>query len=238
MKILLIMPNSESHYFVPPVGLGYVAAALKKKCFEVELIDGVKEGLTVEKLSEKIPKNTPDVIGISFFSCDFLTIKAYVEAIRKISANIIIILGGPHITGVREQIFADLNSINFAFIGETETYFPLFLEKLQKGEDFHQIPGLIWKEGEKVHTNPAYLEEDLDKVGIPAWELMDPRTYPKAPQGAVFRNWPIGTILTSRGCPYNCTYCAGKLTTGQRIRKRSIANIMEEVELLYNQYGV
>lgn len=248
MKVLLISPFSESHYFVPPVGLGYVAAALRKKGFEVELLDGVREKLTLQGLSEKISKNPPEVIGISFFSCDSSVIKAYVRAIREISAEIIIILGGPHVTGVREQIFEDFPHINFAFVGETETHLPVFLEelqndssqkgKLQNEKDYSRIPGLVWKNGSKVQVNPAFLEENLDKMGIPAWDLMDPRTYPKAPQGAVFRNWPIGTILTSRGCPYNCTYCAGKLTTGQRIRKRSIGNIMEEMELLYNHFGV
>ena len=238
MKVLLISPMSESHYFVPTVGLGFLATALRKNNFNVGLIDGVKSRLTVEKLSRIILKNKPDVIGISFFSCDFSIIKEYVNKIKEINKETIVILGGPHITGVKEQIFEDFENIDFAFAGETETNFPIFLRKVDRKEDYSDTPGLIWKEEKKIKSNPIYLEENLDDLGLPAWDLMDPRTYPKAPQGAVFRNWPIGAIMTSRGCPYQCTYCAGKLTTGQKIRKRSIDSIMKEVDLLYNKYGV
>ena len=83
MKVLLISPMSESHYFVPTVGLGFLATALRKNNFNVGLIDGVKSRLTVEKLSRIILKNKPDVIGISFFSCDFSIIKEYVNKLKK-----------------------------------------------------------------------------------------------------------------------------------------------------------
>ncbi|MCK4669676.1 MAG: B12-binding domain-containing radical SAM protein [Nanoarchaeota archaeon] len=238
MKVLLLKPYSESHYFVSPVGLGYLVSALRKHDIDVELIDGVKDQFTVRRMKEKIKKNPPDVIGISFFSSDFSVIKEYVNAIKEINKEILVILGGPHVAGVKKQIFEDFNNIDFAFAGEAETHFPLFLKKIQNNEDYTDTPGLIWKDRDQIKMNPSYFEEDLDKIGLPAWDLMDPRTYPKAPQGAVFRNWPIGSIVTSRGCPYQCTFCAGKLTTGQRIRKRSIENIMEEIELLYNKYGV
>jgi radical SAM superfamily enzyme YgiQ (UPF0313 family) len=149
-----------------------------------------------------------------------------------------VILGGPHVTGTGTQIFEDFKNIDFAFAGETEVFFPIFLENLKNKKDYSNTPGLIWKEKNKIKSNPIYLEPDLDKLGIPAWDLMDPRKYPKAPQGAVFRNWPIGSIMTARGCPYMCTYCAGKITTGRKIRKRSIKSVMDEIELLYNKYGV
>lgn len=238
MKILLINPLSESHYFVPPVNLGYLVTALRNSDFEAKLIDGVKDHLTVEDLKEIILLDKPDVVGISFFSCDFSIIKQYVGVIKELDKDIVVILGGPHVSGVKEQIFEDFNNIDFAFAGESETSFPLFLKNIKNKIFYPKIPGLIWRDNDKTFSNPSQVEEDLDRIDMPAWDLMDPRTYPKAPQGAVFRNWPIAPIVTSRGCPYQCTYCAGKLTTGQKIRKRSIKNIINELKVLYNQYGV
>lgn len=238
MKVLLIKPLSESHYFVQPIGLGYLATSLRKENFKVGIIDGVKDNLTLKKLRYVLIKNKPEVVGISFFSCDFSMIKKYCKVIKATDKNIILILGGPHVTGVKEEIFDDFPLIDFAFAGEIETVFPQFLKKVQNKKDYSKTPGLIFRKKGKIVSNAPVVEEDLDKLGIPAWDLMDPRKYPKAPQGAVFRNWPIAPIMTARGCPYQCTYCAGKLTTGQRIRKRSIANIMEEVDLLYNEYGI
>ncbi|MBU3957488.1 MAG: B12-binding domain-containing radical SAM protein [Nanoarchaeota archaeon] len=256
-KILLVYPNSPTHYVVPPIGLGYLATALRKGGFEAGILDGIKEKLNLEKLEGKIKEWKPDVIGIQVFSCDAHTVKEYVSKIRDIDRNILIIIGGAHVSGVGKEVFDYFRGIHFAIAGEAETAFPLLLKTLgnrvsggaenpagfsceiNSGEkDLDMVPGLIWKRGEHIIANAQKFEEDLDALGFPAWDLMDPRTYPQAPQGAVFRNWPIAPILTSRGCPYRCTYCAGHLTTGYNIRFRSIEKVLEEIEMLYRDYGV
>lgn len=255
MKVLLINPYSDTHYFVPPVGLGYLATALRKNDFEVVVIDGVKDKLFPEKLKGIIQKIAPDVVGITVFSCDFKMVKTYVGIIKRNFPEMTVVLGGPHVSGVKDKIFEDFPEIDYAMRGECEISFPILLKNIEAGitgsknerirasrkfsiQNFGSISGLIWRENEKIMMNPVVFEENLDQFGFVAWDLMVPRTYPQAPQGAVFRNWPIAPILTARGCPYNCTYCAGKITTGQRIRKRSVKHVMEEIKLLYNKYGV
>ncbi len=255
-KILLVYPNSPTHYVVPPIGLGYLATALRKNGFEASILDGIKEKLDLGRLDKAVKRLKPDVIGIQVFSCDAHTVKEYVFRIRNIDKNILIVAGGAHVSGVGKEVFDYFQGIHFAIAGEAETAFPMLLKilgnkvsgyaekqgfscEINSGEnDLEKVPGLLYKKGDKIIANAPKFEENLDELGFPAWDLMDPRTYPQAPQGAVFRNWPIAPILTSRGCPYRCTYCAGHLTTGYNIRFRSIEKVLEEIEMLYNDYGV
>jgi len=238
-KVLLVYPNSPTHYVVPPIGLGYLATALRKNGFDVGILDGIREKLNTEKLEKRIRELKPDVVGIQVFSCDAHTVKEYVAKIREIDRNILVVVGGAHVSGVGKEVFDYFGGIHFAIAGEGETAFSMLLKKVGAGEkNLEDVPGLIYKKGDKLIANAPKFEEDLDALGFPAWDLMDPRTYPQAPQGAVFRNWPIAPILTSRGCPYRCTYCAGHLTTGYNIRFRNIEKVLDEIEMLYRDYGV
>lgn len=247
MKIFLVVPYSESHYFVPPIGIGFLVTSLRRKGFkDSHIIDGVKEHLTLEKFKSLILSKNPDVVGIQVFSSDVAMCQKYAKLLRKISPNTILIIGGAHVSGVGKEIFNDFPEAHFAFRAEAEKGLPMLIKLLEGGrlvkksiafEYLEKIPGLIWKNKNKIILNDIYLEHNLDSLGLPAWDLMDIRTYPQAPQGAIFRNWPIAPILTSRGCPYNCTYCANKLGMGQVVRSRSINNIIKEVKLLYYTYG-
>jgi radical SAM superfamily enzyme YgiQ (UPF0313 family) len=226
---------------VPPIGIGYLITALRKNSFSVSFVDAVKDKVLPVKLLNIVGKIQPDIVGFTVFSCDIAIVKEYVNMIRIKFPNILIVLGGPHVSGVKEEIFEDFPKIDYAMCGECEVSFPILLNELKKpnkSRNFEKIRGLIYKKKEKIIVNSILFEEDLDKLEFPAWDVMIPNTYPQAPQGAVFRNWPIAPILTTRGCPYNCTYCAGKITTGQRIRKRSLSHVLEETEMLYKKYGV
>ena len=73
---------------------------------------------------------------------------------------------------------------------------------------------------------------------MPSWDLLRPDTYPLAPHGGFFKNYPIAPIIITRGCPFACTYCAGYLVSGKKIRHRSIDKVIEEIEVLYHKYGI
>ncbi|MDD5331742.1 MAG: radical SAM protein [Candidatus Nanoarchaeia archaeon] len=239
MKTLLLTAMADTHYVVPPTSLGYLAGAVRNAGHEVSIIDGTKEKLTPKKLHEELKKINPEVVGMTVFSCDVNVVAGYIKAIKAFNKNIKIILGGPHVSGVEEEIFENFPEIDFAITGEAEAGFPMLLENIQNNKkNYSKIPGLIWKEDSKINHNPSYFECDLDKLAFPAWDLIDPRTYPRAPQGAVFRNYPIAPMIMSRGCPFQCTYCASKVVTGQKFRKRSVENIIQELELLYNKFGI
>ncbi len=239
MKVLFITPNSDTHYIVPPLGLGYLAKSIMAEGFEAEILNGVKEKLNIKALRNVLKKKRPDVVGIQVFSCEISIVNNYLKLIKKEFPEIRTVVGGAHISAVGKETFEDVKGADFAFMGEAEIGFPLFLKELRAGtRNFDNIPGLIWKDGNDFKVNPPAIVEDLDKLGMPAWELMDPRELPPAPQGAIYRNFPIAAISTSRGCPYQCTYCANHIIAGRKIRARSVNNIIEEVEFLIDKFSI
>jgi anaerobic magnesium-protoporphyrin IX monomethyl ester cyclase len=100
------------------------------------------------------------------------------------------------------------------------------------------IPGLLWRENGSSRANQRASVEDLDSLGFPAWDLMPPNTYPDAPQGAFYKQFPIAPMASTRGCPYSCTFCGSPVNMGNRLRFRSLPHVFAEMELLRTKYGV
>lgn len=237
MKILLVVPMSNTDYIVPPLGLGYLATALRKEKFEIQILDCIKRKISFEKFKVIIKEGDFNVVGIQTFSCDLFIVQRLIDIVKGVNPSILTIVGGAHPSGVGTKIFDDLRNLDFGFKGEAEIGLPLLLKKIGDSK-LENIPGLIWKSGSHRICNSSLFVEDLDSFGFPSWDLINPQTYQHAPQGVFLRTPPVTPISTSRGCPFECTYCAGKTITGAKIRKHSMEYIMEEIELLYHHYGI
>ena len=100
--------------------------------------------------------------------------------------------------------------------------------------ELKRIPGLVWQSiaEERVVTNPAGFGTDLDAYGIPAWDLVKPDTYPS------FIWEQYYPVLTTRGCPYPCTYCNTPGLSGRKLRHRSVGHVIEELRFLKQRYGI
>ncbi|MGD1047030.1 MAG: radical SAM protein, partial [Bacteroidota bacterium] len=236
MKILLLKPiNDVYHVIQPSLGLGYIATILLNKGHDVQLVDSGRDKLTWKGFTEKITKEQYDLVGIQMFTREILSVKRHCEIIKKYSPHTKICLGGPHISGDPEGTMQLLPSIDFGFIGEAE----IGIEKyVCNGDNPETVPNLVWRKGERVVVNRKEYIKNLDSIKFPAWQLMKPAGYPIAPHGSFCKRTPIAPLIISRGCPFLCTYCAGRLMTGKKIRYRSVKNVIEEIKLLYNSYGV
>jgi len=240
-KILLINPyNSQSDHIQPPLGLGYLAAAVRKNGFTVSLYDANKLKINPSKLSKIIKKEKPDFVGFQFYTMNFDYIKRSLEAVKKTNQNIVNIVGGPHPSALPKETLIDLGeNLDFAFCGEAEIGLPKLLKIIDEGgAGLKDVPGLIYRKGEEIVVNPPIFFENLDQFDFPAWDLLQPETYPESQHGAFFENFPIAPIITTRGCPFNCTFCAGKLNTGSILRKRSVVKVIEEIKYLYNVHHI
>jgi len=243
MKILLVKPVTPPNFVinvVPPIGLGYLATALRQNGFKkIKILDCVKEGLTLADFKREVKKFKPDLVGWQIFSHDLESLKESLAIVKASNPKTITLAGGPHPSGFSEEVLADFSQLDYAFKGEAEIGLPLLVKKIG-GEkiDLSKIPGLIWRRGKKIVVNQQVFFCDLDKLGLPAWDLLKPQDYPEAPQGVIFKNLPIAPVMATRGCPFQCTFCAGKTVTGLKIRSRSITNLLAEIELLYRDYGI
>lgn len=234
MKIVLIRPNYESHIITPPLGIGYLASSLKKHSIKVKIIDALKENLNLNNLVKKIQILKPDAVGITCLTAFYEEVINLSNVLKE--KNIRVIIGGVHPTFLPFETLKDSNA-DFVICGEGEIAFP----KLIKNNFVNKnIPGVYSQKdiNRKLLIKKAESISNLDKLPFPDWQALNPNTYPKAPHGAVARNFPIGVIMTTRGCPYQCTFCASRRFYDLKIRFRSPENVISEIKYLVKNFGV
>jgi radical SAM superfamily enzyme YgiQ (UPF0313 family) len=253
MKVILVKPfNKESYSFVPPIGLGYLASTLREySSHSVDIFEAVRDKISkIKPLKDFIEVEKPDIIGIQVYSVDLLIVRDYLKLIKTHFPHIYTVLGGPHSSadpkGTMEFFGSDL--LDFTLSGEAEFSFLDLVNCLsgKQGISFDQIPGLTRRDeknnivtnGTIVIGNSASVVDNIDNIPWPAWDLLQPEKYPDAPIGGIAKNFPIGPIMVTRGCPLHCTFCAAKTVYGDGFRSRSIEDVYKEIQFLKEKHNV
>jgi len=244
VRVLLTLPPPGGHYRVPPLGLLYLAGALRRAGHDVFLHDPAVEPGGLTAFADRVRRLQPGMVGVSAHSADWGGALRMLEAVGAAAPGAVRVAGGAHVSADPAAVAGDLPAgrpdiealVQFAVAGEGEGPIVDLAAALASGGDPSGIPGLVIPGG----PIPAvrFVPEDLDALAPPAWDLAPPDRYRGAPQGFAFRRLPIAPILTSRGCPYACTFCGGAAVTGRRFRARSPASVRAEVEGLVARFGV
>lgn len=235
MKVLLIQPNYRRIYayakkkeitpIFPPLGLAYIAAVLKKNNIEVKIVEANANDLTHEQIKKEIEKFNPEFVGIT--STTSLIEEAH-QLAKLCPENIPVVIGGIHASSMPQETLEKFERFNFLVRGEGEF---AMLELVQQ-KPLSKIKGLSYrKDGKIIHNPNRELNNHLDNLSFPARELLPMNKYFSA--GAK-RN-PSDYILSSRGCPYQCLFCADHLVHGRLFRFRSPESIIKEVEEIYKR---
>jgi len=227
-------------YAFPTLGFGYLSSVLKKKGHEVSVLNCIKENIEFEDLENVIRDKDPSAVGVQLFTCDFSSAKRTLQVAKRINSDLLTLIGGPHVSGDYKEVLNDLPEADYGFRGEAEHGLIKFLDYIESKNDMklEEIPGLLYRSNGLIKYNDRGMVNDLNEIGFPDWDEIDPRTYPPGPQGTFTKRIPTAPILTTRGCPYPCTYCSVELNTGRKLRKRSAQNVVDEIELLNKKYGV
>ena len=218
----------------PPLGLLYIAAVLEKDSFPVKIVDSYAEHFDVPMTIKEALKFNPDIVGIAATTPTFGNALMIAEALKKENPNVVIVMGGPHITPTGALILKKHRCVDVCVKHEGEYS---FLELAQK-KPMESILGIFYraKDG-KIMTNPDRpLLDNLDELPYPARHLIDLSKY----HHVLFSSYgePLTEMITSRGCPFQCTFCASKITNGVRVRFRSVENVIGEVDELVSKYRI
>src|SRR3989338_2538969 len=262
MKILLIRPPYLDVSGIPPTGVGIplgalsVAAYMEKRGHEVAIFDSLLYrdnisdkthfGASLERIGNIVKEFKPDIIGITnLFSTQMKKALKITEYIKSIYPHAKIVVGGPHATA-RPEEFLVSHSIDIAVIGEGELTLASIADHYANQISIDNVNGIAYlKEGKMKINKPEYIQ-DLDSIPYPAYHLVDLEKYfDQHMKGEGTRINDVFyepkremTLITSRGCPYECIFCSIHPTMGYKFRSNSPEYVVRHIELLITKYNV
>lgn len=235
----------------PPLGPAYLAAMLLKSGHDVHCIDAmadnidqiiqegnyVYQGLTIDETVERIPAET-DCIGVScMFSQDWPYVRTLLAKIHERFPNVVMVIGGEHVTALPEYCLRDCPFIDYLVLGEGEETIVDIANRLDDPEALGRTHGLAYlRDGQYVLTPPRARLRKVDEIPYPAWDLFPMEVYLNTRNGhGVFLGRTVG-ILATRGCPYQCTFCSNPTMYGKAYVPRAPEDVLDEIELYIQKY--
>jgi radical SAM superfamily enzyme YgiQ (UPF0313 family) len=239
--VLVRLQNPSVSWVAPPLGIGYLLKALKKVAgVRPIFIDCQLENLGHEGLLERLRTTEPLLVGIQVYSVEYSRFQTLLPRLRQAFPRTVLVAGGPHVSGLPDHTLLSNPALDFAVKGEGEEALPQLVRSLLSGTleaELPSIPNLVYlKNGECVHNKIRW--GDVNAYGAPAWEELRPDRYPPVQHGTFHKSTRVAPILTSRGCPFSCAFCAGHINTGKRVRLRDAGNVVDEIESLQYRYGI
>ncbi len=228
----------EESAFTPPVGLLYIAAALREHGHNVLFFESGRDWTDPRRFGQVLSSFRPDVVGISALTQESVGLRMLAQIAKALLPDVPVVVGGPHATAYPICCARD-PAVDFVVRGEGEIAFPALVDALTRGgRDPHGIPGVNWlgSGGELGTGGPAIPIEDLDELPMPAWDMVDREFYLHERSMAHVGKRAYLPLVTSRGCPYGCIYC--HQIHGKRFRSRSPESVLQEARISYRRYGV
>ena len=241
MKVLLVYPSQATAYHgrqlavYPPLGLLMIGAVLRGAGAQVQLIDVDAERLDEPQLAERMRAFEPQLVGISALTPSIAAAQRAAALAKEVSSATTV-LGGIHPTVEADSCIADPH-VDVVVRGEGErTMAELYQQFSQPKPDLASVLGITYKDGDTPrHTPDRPPEPDLDALPFPAVELIPDLAAYRPPNCTQF---PAMQIMTTRGCPGRCTFCAARQVFGRRIRARGLDSVIAEIAHLRERFDI
>ena len=200
------------------------------------MTDAIASRLTEKNIIDEIQSYAPAFVGISATTALFPKAVSIGRMIKKTSPHIVTIIGGRHVTSNMEHAMS-CKAFDFGVVGEGEITTLELLDALSRQEPVSGINGIVYRDekGGLVYTGPRPFIDNLDMLPFPAFDLIPDINMYKPPV-FMHKEQPLLSMITSRGCPGRCTFCAVSL--GKKYRKRSARNVFEEIKHLVHTYQI
>jgi len=215
-----------------PMGISYLTSYLESHGFDVDVIDFQALPFNEEYYIKRLTEKAPSIIGVTSTTLTYWPALRLVKIAKKTCPESLVVMGGPHVTVMDKEALTECPELDVVVRGEGEQTL-LELAKLKAASSLgslHEVPGVTFKsDGEIIRNKDRPFIQNLDTLPFPAFDhlpLENYRLYGKT----------YLPIITSRGCPFQCTFCLASKMSGKRFRARSPKNVLAELELLRDKY--
>ncbi len=260
MKVLLInppqtfYPGSEPPAGNLPLGLMYIAAVLDRAGYKSEILDAffadyssqkngeiINVGMPFERIKLEISNRKPDIVGIAGpFTCQIRNSVTISDLVKQLNPNILTVVGGPHVTTVPREFLEESKSVDFAVTGEGEYAMLDIAEYFEGKKKLTEILGIAYrKDGKVIVNSPRPFIENLDELPYPAYDLVDMEQYLNS-KNIGYRSFRTRamSMITSRGCPYNCCFCSVHLHMGRDFRANSANYVLGHIQYVVEKFKI
>ena len=249
MKIQLFVPPGG--YFaerwskgssMPPLGLLYIAAVLEEDGHEVCVVPTDILEWNWARIRNEIRKYRADVIGVTSTTENRFQSFRLIKEAKKANRNALTVLGGPHASMAGEDCLEHIPELDLIVKGEGEMTMLELCREMEKDRNLpnlHSIAGLVIRNNGRIQATPPRLPiQDLDSLPYPAFHLVPFEKYNFVFEVHGQGKLPAVNMMTSRGCPFNCNFCATPINWGRAVRMRSPQHVIREIEFLKNTYNI
>ncbi len=241
MKVLFVNPpQTASKYkfmgvIAPPLGIAYMAGVLQENNIDVEILDASAEDMDFKDVEKELLKRKPDLVALTALTPTIGRALETAQVVKETLPDSIVVMGGYHPTFNFIETLEDEN-VDIVIRGEGEYIMLNLVQTLENQSSLHDVKGIVFedKNSKEIVVNPeAPLIQDLDELPFPALNLLPMKKY-----RLLDMDTHMTTMITTRGCPMQCSFCSSAAMHGKKIRERSVENIADEIEYLKTNYDI
>lgn len=241
MKVLFVNPpQTASKYkfmgvIAPPLGIAYMAGVLQENNIDVEILDASAEDMDFKDVEKELLKRKPDLVALTALTPTIGRALETAQVVKETLPDSIVVMGGYHPTFNFIETLEDEN-VDIVIRGEGEYIMLNLVQALENQSSLHDVKGIVFedKNSKEIVVNPeAPLIQDLDELPFPALNLLPMDKY-----RLLDMDTNMTTMITTRGCPMQCSFCSSAAMHGKKIRERSVENIVDEIEYLKTNYDI
>ena len=234
-KIVLVstplLEGNSHHPAFPPLGLGYLAAVLEQNDFEVKIFDCPICEIDHEKLKAEIDSFQPTIVGIGSTTPTIESALKSARVAKEVCPDAKVLMGGPHATFADKQILTNEKAVDIIVRGEGEETILELAKQSPELQKVSEIKGITFRKDNQIIQAPNRpFIQNLDALPRPAWKYIPVEKYR-------ITGRKLLPIVSSRGCPFQCSFCVASQLFGAPFRARSPKNVLDELEWLRDEYG-